>query len=199
MALRWGLSRPRACPRLPVAGGAARALPTAARAAPLALARAPLTAAPARPTSSSSDVPYAVRSLPCGAVGPSLVGQRVTLAGWVAASRVLGDGLVFLSLRDGAGEVQIIVEAGALASAPGSDAAASSAEGRADAGCDLLSAAAALRLESVVRVTGTVRLRAVPGGATASVRDAAPAGPVALEVAAHSLTLLSPASAPLPL
>jgi aspartyl-tRNA synthetase len=72
----------------------------------------------------------------CGDVNERLAGETVRLCGWVAARRDLG-GLIFISLRDRAGIVQVVVE-------PDSPAFAD-AEG--------------LRNEYCVRITGTVRLR----------------------------------------
>ena len=95
-------------------------------------------------------------------------GAPVTLAGWVARRRDHG-GVAFLDLRDASGMVQVVVRADLLQ------------EG---------TAAHDLRAEYCVQVTGEVRLR--PEGN----RNAAlPTG--AVEVAASSLTVLSP-SAPLP-
>ena len=81
-----------------------------------------------------------LRSHPCGSLRLDHVGQTVRLGGWVHRSRDLG-GLVFLDLRDRAGVVQL---------AFGPD--WSSAE--------TLAAAAAVGVESVVLVEGTVVARA---------------------------------------
>ena len=72
----------------------------------------------------------------CGEVNEHLAGESVTLCGWVAARRDLG-GLIFISLRDRAGIVQVVVE-------PDSPA-FGDAEG--------------LRNEYCVRISGAVRMR----------------------------------------
>lgn len=48
-----------------------------------------------------------IRSAMCGTVNLSLVGERITLAGWVHRKRDLG-GLIFVDLRDRSGIVQIV-------------------------------------------------------------------------------------------
>ena len=72
----------------------------------------------------------------CGEVTEQLAGESVRLCGWVAARRDLG-GLIFISLRDRAGIVQVVVEPDSAAFAD--------AEG--------------LRNEYCVRIGGTVRMR----------------------------------------
>lgn len=73
----------------------------------------------------------------CGLVDEALIGQTVTLCGWVNTSRVQSH-VVFTDLRDHEGVVQIVVDS--------------------DMG-ELFKAASALSLESCVRVTGVVRAR----------------------------------------
>lgn len=72
----------------------------------------------------------------CGEISDQLVGQEVTLCGWVDRRRDLG-GLIFLGLRDVAGIVQVVVEPESVAFAD----------------------AEALRNEYCARVSGQVRLR----------------------------------------
>ena len=73
----------------------------------------------------------------CGQVNESLIGQSVTVAGWVHRRRDHG-GVIFIDLRDREGLLQIVVDP---------DAAAMFAE------------AEKLRNEFVIRVTGLVRAR----------------------------------------
>ncbi|ALN92940.1 aspartate--tRNA ligase [Lysobacter gummosus] len=73
----------------------------------------------------------------CGLVDEALIGQTVTLCGWVNTNRVQSH-VVFTDLRDHEGVVQIVVD---------SDMA------------DLFKTASDLSVESCVRVTGTVRVR----------------------------------------
>jgi len=77
-----------------------------------------------------------MRSHLCGEVTETLDGQAVTLCGWVDRRRDLG-GLIFISLRDNAGIIQVVVE-------PESSAFAD---------------AERLRNEYCVRIKGTVRMR----------------------------------------
>jgi len=71
-----------------------------------------------------------LRDLLCGSVNESLVGQRLSVCGWVAKRREHGEHLAFLDVRDRSGVVQAVVE------------------GSVD-----------VRSEYVVRVTGTVTPR----------------------------------------
>ncbi|HZH43469.1 MAG TPA: aspartate--tRNA ligase, partial [Lysobacter sp.] len=77
----------------------------------------------------------------CGLVDEALIGQTITLCGWVDVARNLG-GLCFVDLRDHEGIVQIVAEP-------------SDAEGNAE----VLAAAAGLHYEDCLRVTGVVRAR----------------------------------------
>jgi len=72
----------------------------------------------------------------CGEISDQLVGQEVTLCGWVDRRRDLG-GLIFLGLRDVAGIVQVVVEPESAAFVD----------------------AEALRNEYCARISGQVRLR----------------------------------------
>ena len=74
----------------------------------------------------------------CHEIGPSLVGESVTLAGWVHRSRDHG-GLVFVDLRDGEGLVQVVF--------------------RPDASPDCHARAGELRSEWVIAVRGRVQRR----------------------------------------
>jgi aspartyl-tRNA synthetase len=71
-----------------------------------------------------------MRSLMCGQVDDSHVGEELSLCGWVARRREHGEHLAFIDLRDHTGVVQCVVDG-----------------------------AADLRSEWVVRITGTVRNR----------------------------------------
>src|SRR5690606_15849042 len=77
----------------------------------------------------------------CGLVDEALIGQAVTLCGWVDVARDLG-GLCFVDLRDHEGIVQVVAEP-------------SQAEGNAA----VIATAADLGYEDCIRVTGTVRRR----------------------------------------
>jgi aspartyl-tRNA synthetase len=78
-----------------------------------------------------------MRSHFCGLIDETLIGQTVTLCGWVNTNRVQSH-VVFTDLRDHEGVVQVVVDS--------------------DMG-ELFGAAGALSVESCVRVTGTVRAR----------------------------------------
>ncbi|HXF57771.1 MAG TPA: aspartate--tRNA ligase [Actinomycetota bacterium] len=104
----------------------------------------------------------------CGALRAADAGSAVVLAGWVARRRHHG-GVVFLDLRDREGVVQVVVHP---EDAP-----------------EAFAAASEVRLESVVRVEGEVRLR--PEG---TANPNLPTGEV--EVAAARIEVLSPADPP---
>ena len=104
----------------------------------------------------------------CGDVTERLAGETVRLCGWVAARRDLG-GLIFISLRDRAGILQVVVEPDSAAFAD----------------------AEALRNEYCVRVTGAVRMRP-----ESQWNENMATGKV--ELVAEKVELLN-ASAPLPL
>ncbi len=76
-----------------------------------------------------------MRTHRCGQVGESLVGQEIKLAGWASRIRDLG-GVVFVDLRDRYGNMQVVCEDGKP-----------------------LEMAKDFKLESVLGITGTVRLR----------------------------------------
>ena len=109
-----------------------------------------------------------MRTHRCGEVTDKDADQTVSLCGWVDASRDLG-GLIFISLRDVAGIVQVVAE-------PDSP---------------VFAAAEKLRNEYCVRVTGQVRMRP-----ESQWNDRMPTGRI--EVVAESIELLN-SSSPLPL
>jgi aspartyl-tRNA synthetase len=106
----------------------------------------------------------AMRSHACGSLRAADAGAEVRLAGWVARRRDHG-GVAFLDLRDASGVVQVVVRP------------------------DQTPAAAAIRNEDCVRVTGTVRAR--PAG---NENPELPTGEV--EVAAADVEVLAPSETP---
>jgi len=104
----------------------------------------------------------------CGLIDQALIGQTVTLCGWVDTRRDHG-GVVFIDLRDHEGIVQVVTEP--------NDAAA-------------FAEANKVRYEYCLRVTGTVRARPA-----SQVNDRLRTG--AVEVVAKDVEILN-ASAPLP-
>lgn len=100
----------------------------------------------------------------CNELRPSHIGQTVTLNGWVHSRRDLG-GLIFIDIRDREGRTQTVFDPSDLSK-------------------ELFEAAAALRSECVVSVTGKVRQR--PAGTNNS---KIPTGEV--EVAVASLQVLN--------
>ena len=110
-----------------------------------------------------------MRSLYCGEVNESHIGQEVTLCGWVNRRRDLG-AVIFLDLRDREGLVQVVYDPDLP---------------------EVLATANTLRNEFCVQIKGTVRIR--PEG---QVNKDMKTG--AIEVLGLSLTILNK-SAPLPL
>lgn len=110
-----------------------------------------------------------MRSHYCGQINESLVGQNVTLCGWVNRRRDLG-GLIFLDVRDVKGIVQVVVD-------PDFDA--------------LFATANKLKHEFCIQLTGAVRARP-----DSQVNKNMATG--AVEILATELTILN-AAAPLPL
>jgi aspartyl-tRNA synthetase len=104
----------------------------------------------------------------CGSLNQNNAGEAVSLCGWVHRRRDLG-GLIFLSLRDHAGIIQVVVEPGSTAFAD----------------------AEKLRNEYCIRVQGEVRMRP-----ESQWNEAMATGKV--EVVAKAVELFN-ASAPLPL
>jgi aspartyl-tRNA synthetase len=121
------------------------------------------------PADAVSPLATSLRSHPCGALRREHVGTTVRLGGWVHRSRDLG-GLVFLDLRDRSGLVQLAF--GPAWSAP-----------------EVLTAAAAVGVESVVLVEGTVVARA-----EAQRNPELPTGDVDVQVTA--LRVVGPALTP---
>ena len=80
-----------------------------------------------------------IRTHHCAALTASDADSKVRLCGWIDASRDLGK-FTFISLRDWCGTTQIVLEPGEIPD-------------------DVMEAARAYRLESVIRVDGTVRAR----------------------------------------
>ncbi|MGD9020634.1 MAG: aspartate--tRNA ligase [Lysobacterales bacterium] len=109
-----------------------------------------------------------MRSHKCGEINETLAGQSVTLCGWVHRRRDLG-GLIFVSLRDHAGVIQVVIE-------PDSPAFAD---------------AERLRNEYCVRIGGEVRMRP-----ESQWNEAMATGKV--ELVADEVEILN-ASAPIPL
>jgi len=110
-----------------------------------------------------------MRSLYCGEVNESHIGQEITLCGWVNKRRDLG-AMIFLDLRDREGLVQVVYDPDLP---------------------DVLASANSLRNEFCVQLTGLVRAR--PEG---QVNKKMKTG--GIEVLGLSLTILNK-SAPLPL
>ncbi|ATG73492.1 aspartate--tRNA ligase [Zobellella denitrificans] len=110
-----------------------------------------------------------MRTIYCGQVNAALVGQNVTLSGWVHRRRDLG-GLIFIDMRDREGIVQVFFD-----------------PDKAEA----YEKASELRAEFCVQITGVVRARP-----ESQVNKDMATGEV--EVFAHELTIINKA-APLPL
>ena len=108
------------------------------------------------------------RSHRCAEVSKALVGQNVTVMGWVQKSRNKG-GIIFVDLRDRSGIVQIIFE-------------------EAQCGTECFEKATKLRSEFVVAVEGTVNLRAGAVNENLATGD--------IEIVAKSLRILSESETP---
>jgi aspartyl-tRNA synthetase len=109
----------------------------------------------------------AMRSHYCGLVTEALMGQTVTLCGWVNRRRDHG-GVIFVDLRDREGYVQVVCDPDRA---------------------DMFKAAEGLRNEFCVQVKGLVRAR--PEG---TVNDNLKSGKI--ELLCHELTVLNPSVTP---
>ncbi|WP_235579831.1 aspartate--tRNA ligase [Ramlibacter sp. Leaf400] len=108
-----------------------------------------------------------MRTLYCGLVDEALLGQTVTLCGWVNRRRDHG-GVIFVDLRDREGYVQVVCDPDRP---------------------DMFKTAEGLRNEFCIQVKGLVRAR--PEG---TVNDHLKSGRI--EVLAHELTVLNPSVTP---
>lgn len=115
-----------------------------------------------------SDMAGLKRSKYCGEVGLSDVGSTIVLMGWVSRRRDLGD-LIFIDLRDRAGIVQVVCDAGRTAGA--------------------FKAAQGIRSEYVLAVIGVVQKRA-PGMENAEMKTGS------VEVLASEIRILNSAKTP---
>ncbi len=109
----------------------------------------------------------AMRSHYCGLVTEALLGQTVTLCGWVNRRRDHG-GVIFVDLRDREGYVQVVCDPDRA---------------------DMFKAAEGLRNEFCIQVKGLVRAR--PEG---TVNDGLKSGKI--ELLCHELTVLNPSVTP---
>lgn len=109
----------------------------------------------------------AMRSHYCGLVTEALLGQTVTLCGWVNRRRDHG-GVIFVDLRDREGYVQVVCDPDRA---------------------EMFKAAEDLRNEFCIQVKGLVRAR--PAGTT---NDSLKSGKI--EVLCHELTVLNPSVTP---
>ncbi|MEY4652002.1 MAG: hypothetical protein RI884_583 [Pseudomonadota bacterium] len=108
-----------------------------------------------------------MRTTYCGLVTEALMGQTVTLCGWVNRRRDHG-GVIFVDLRDREGYVQVVCDPDRP---------------------DMFKTAEGLRNEFCVQVTGVVRAR--PAGTT---NDNLKSGKI--EILCHSVTVLNPSVTP---
>jgi aspartyl-tRNA synthetase len=109
----------------------------------------------------------AMRSHYCGLVTEALLGETVTLCGWVNRRRDHG-GVIFVDIRDREGYVQVVCDPDRA---------------------DMFKAAEGLRNEFCIQVKGLVRAR--PEGTT---NDALKSGKI--EVLCHEMTVLNPSVTP---
>ena len=108
-----------------------------------------------------------MRTSYCGLVTEALLGQTVTLCGWVNRRRDHG-GVIFVDLRDREGYVQIVCDPDRA---------------------DMFKAAEGLRNEFCIQIKGLVRAR--PAG---TVNEALKSGKI--EILCHELTVLNPSVTP---
>ena len=108
------------------------------------------------------------RSHRCGEVSNTLVGQTVTVMGWVQKQRNKG-GIIFVDLRDRSGLLQIIFE-------------------ESECGAEAFAKAEKLRSEFVVAVVGTVNKRAGAANENLATGD--------IEIVAKEVRILSEAETP---
>lgn len=108
------------------------------------------------------------RTIYCGQVTKEMVGEVVTLNGWVQKRRDLG-GMIFIDLRDQFGLVQVVFNA--------------------DEGNDLIQAAETLRAEHVLEIKGQVVER-VEGAVNPNIATGA------IEIVATDLNILNKAKTP---
>ncbi len=108
-----------------------------------------------------------MRTSYCGLVTEALLGQTVTLCGWVNRRRDHG-GVIFVDLRDREGYVQIVCDPDRA---------------------DMFKAAEGLRNEFCIQIKGLVRAR--PAG---TVNEALKSGKI--EILCHELTVLNPSITP---
>ncbi len=108
------------------------------------------------------------RSHRCGEVSNALIGQNVTVMGWVQKQRNKG-GIIFVDLRDRSGILQIIFE-------------------ESECGSEAFAKAEKLRSEFVVAVVGTVNKRAGAANENLATGD--------IEIVAKEVRILSEAETP---
>jgi aspartyl-tRNA synthetase len=61
-------------------------------------------------TTQANPTPLSMRTMRCGEVRASNIGQQVVLCGWVGKRREHGEHLAFIDLRDYTGIIQCVVE-----------------------------------------------------------------------------------------
>ncbi len=108
------------------------------------------------------------RSHRCGEVSNALIGQTVTVMGWVQKQRNKG-GIIFVDLRDRSGLLQVIFE-------------------ESECGAEAFAKAEKLRSEFVVAVVGTVNKRAGAANENLATGD--------IEIVAKEIRILSEAETP---
>lgn len=113
-------------------------------------------------------VKHMKRTMYCGEVRQELVGEKITLSGWVQKRRDLG-GMIFVDLRDREGIVQVVFNS--------------------DKSKEAFTIAESLRSEFVVEVTGTVVKRQ-----EGTINTSLPTGEIELE--ATGLSILNKAKTP---